>query len=52
MIPNILNLSIDGLDYLIPNFDIRDRNVELKKDFLKYTEWYNANHSSLEAQAN
>ena len=44
----MLNLSIDGLDYLKPNYNIRDRNIAIKNDFLKYTEWYKANYNRLE----
>ena len=49
---NRLNLSIDGLDYLKPNFDLRNRNLALKNDFLKYKEWYEANKKRLVDEIN
>ena len=47
-----LNLSIDGLDYLNPNYDISDRNLALKNDFVKYKEWFDHNSRRIKDEAN
>ena len=41
------NLKLDKNHYLVPNDAIVQRNLKLKEDYLKYTDWFKQNSATL-----